>query len=74
MYNAYAVLRWLEISLENVETIFQIFITKLDETKLAKLRRTEMGFVFQFFNLSPYLTLKENIFLPITLFMSYKEK
>ncbi|MCR4661789.1 MAG: ABC transporter ATP-binding protein [Clostridia bacterium] len=42
-------------------------LTKLDETKLAKLRRTEMGFVFQFFNLSPYLTLKENIFLPITL-------
>ena len=42
-------------------------ISNFSEKELAKLRRTEMGFVFQFFNLSPYLTLKENIFLPISL-------
>lgn len=40
---------------------------KLKEKELAKLRRTKLGFVFQFFNLAPYLTVKENILLPIIL-------
>lgn len=42
-------------------------ITKFSEKELAKLRRTDMGFVFQFFNLAPYLTVEENIMLPIIL-------
>ncbi len=42
-------------------------ITKFSEKKLAILRRTKIGFVFQFFNLAPYLTAKENILLPIVL-------
>lgn len=32
--------------------------------QLAKFRRKNIGFVFQFFNLVPELTAKENIFLP----------
>jgi len=39
-------------------------ITKLADTPLTKLRRTHIGFVFQFFNLLPMLTAKENIALP----------
>ncbi|HHT83495.1 MAG: ABC transporter ATP-binding protein [Christensenellales bacterium] len=42
-------------------------ITEMKEDKLAKLRRTKLGFVFQFFNLAPYLTVEENILLPIIL-------
>ena len=39
----------------------------LKEKELSKLRRTKLGFVFQFFNLAPYLTVKENILLPLML-------
>lgn len=42
-------------------------ITVLKESRLAKLRRTKIGFVFQFFNLAPYLTVEENIILPVVL-------
>ncbi len=40
-------------------------ITKKTEKELAVLRRTKLGFIFQFFNLAPYLTAKENIELPL---------
>ena len=39
-------------------------ITTLADTALTKLRRTHIGFVFQFFNLLPTLTAEENIVLP----------
>ena len=42
-------------------------LSNLKEKELAKLRRTEIGFVFQFFNLAPYLNVEENIFLPLVL-------
>lgn len=42
-------------------------ISKMTEKGLAVLRRTKIGFVFQFFNLAPYLTVKENVLLPIIL-------
>lgn len=44
-----------------------IDITKLKEKELAVLRRTKVGFVFQFFNLAPYLNAEENILLPLIL-------
>ena len=44
-----------------------IDICRQKEKKLAQLRRTKFGFVFQFFNLAPYLTAKENIMLPLML-------
>lgn len=37
----------------------------LNGDKRSKIRRESMGFVFQFFNLIPELTVKENILLPI---------
>lgn len=44
-----------------------IDLATLKEKDLAKLRRTKLGFVFQFFNLAPYLTVEENIMLPLML-------
>ncbi|KEI95779.1 peptide ABC transporter ATP-binding protein [Clostridium botulinum A2B7 92] len=42
-------------------------IYALDIDSLAAFRRKRIGFVFQFFNLIPVLTLEENIQLPILL-------
>jgi putative ABC transport system ATP-binding protein len=39
----------------------------LSETELTRLRRRELGFVFQFFNLIPTLTVWENLLLPLQL-------
>ncbi|MCX6819571.1 MAG: ABC transporter ATP-binding protein [Candidatus Aenigmarchaeota archaeon] len=40
-------------------------ISKLNDSKLARLRGRKIGFVFQFFNLYPTLTARENIELPM---------
>jgi putative ABC transport system ATP-binding protein len=40
-------------------------VTGLDDGGLTALRREHIGFVFQFFNLLPMLTAKENILLPL---------
>lgn len=42
-------------------------ISKLKEKKLAKLRRRDIGFVFQFYNLVQNLSVEENIMLPVTM-------
>ena len=42
-------------------------ITTLGDNDLTKLRREHIGFVFQFFNLLPMLTARENIVLPLTI-------
>ncbi|MFU8894803.1 MAG: ABC transporter ATP-binding protein [Gammaproteobacteria bacterium] len=42
-------------------------LSELSEDGLAKLRRREIGFVFQFFNLVPTLTALENLLLPLDL-------
>ncbi len=39
----------------------------LSDAKLTKLRRDQVGFVFQQFNLLPTLTAKENILLPMSI-------
>jgi putative ABC transport system ATP-binding protein len=44
-----------------------IDITGMDDTKLTRLRREHIGFVFQFFNLLPMLSAEENIVLPLTI-------
>ena len=45
--------------------IGEVDITKLKERELTRLRRDQVGFVFQTFNLIPTLTARENITLPI---------
>lgn len=42
-------------------------ITRLSAPRLAALRSSELGFVFQFFRLVPTLNVRENILLPATL-------
>lgn len=42
-------------------------ITQMDPEQLAEFRRCEVGIIYQFFNLVPVLTAKENIELPLML-------
>jgi putative ABC transport system ATP-binding protein len=50
-------------------------ITLLSETELAQWRATNVGFIFQFYNLIPVLTAFENVELPLSLTgLSKKER
>lgn len=42
-------------------------LTALSETERTRFRRRHIGFVFQFFNLIPTLTVGENLLLPLEL-------
>ena len=42
-----------------------IDVGKMPENQLYKMRRDKMGFVFQTFNLLPYLNARENVELPM---------
>ena len=44
-----------------------ININKLNDKQMSKLRRKELGFVFQFYNLVQNLSVEDNIMLPILL-------
>ena len=46
-------------------TIGGVEVTGLDDAGLTALRREHIGFIFQFFNLLPMLTARENILLPL---------
>jgi putative ABC transport system ATP-binding protein len=48
-------------------TIGGVDITTLTETELAAWRATNVGFIFQFYNLIPVLTAFENVELPLLL-------
>ena len=48
-------------------TIAGTAISKLSDSDLTKLRRRNIGFIFQFFNLLPMLTAEENILLPLSI-------
>ena len=45
----------------------ELELTELSEKRLAQLRRREVGFVFQSFNLLPSLTAAQNVVLPLRL-------
>jgi putative ABC transport system ATP-binding protein len=49
-------------------------MTTMQDKQLTELRREQIGFVFQFFNLLPTLTLRENVELPLLLAQSAKGK
>jgi putative ABC transport system ATP-binding protein len=49
------------VFLEETET------SVLDEKRLTMIRRTSIGYVFQFFNLIPTLNVRENIAFPLSL-------
>jgi putative ABC transport system ATP-binding protein len=42
-------------------------ITTLGDNDLTRLRRKHIGFIFQFFNLLPMLTARDNVLLPMTI-------
>src|SRR3954452_18569113 len=42
-------------------------LTRLKDKELTRLRRDDIGFVFQSFNLVPTLTAEENILLPLSI-------
>src|SRR6058998_1729888 len=42
-------------------------ITGMDDDELTLLRRRQLGFIFQFFNLLPMLTAEDNITLPMSI-------
>jgi putative ABC transport system ATP-binding protein len=48
-------------------TIAGTEITGLKDSKLTRLRREHIGFVFQFFNLLPMLDAEENVVLPLSI-------
>jgi putative ABC transport system ATP-binding protein len=50
-----------EVVIDGVE------LGSLDDAELTQLRRDKVGFVFQFFNLLPVLTARENLLLPLSL-------
>jgi putative ABC transport system ATP-binding protein len=61
------ILAGLDAPTEGDVSIAGTDITRLDDTRLTKLRRDHIGFIFQFFNLLPMLTARENILLPLAI-------
>ena len=56
-------------------TIGGVAIEELDESKLARWRSRNVGFIFQFYNLVQVLTARDNVALPLALFsMSAAER
>jgi putative ABC transport system ATP-binding protein len=44
-----------------------VVLGDLDETARTRVRRERIGFVFQAFHILPYLTLRQNVALPLAL-------
>ena len=53
-------------------------LSNIKEKEMSKLRRSKIGFVFQFYNLVPNLSVEDNILLPVILdgkkIKNYKNK
>jgi putative ABC transport system ATP-binding protein len=61
------ILAGLDKPTEGSVTVNGTEITTLNDDALTRLRRDNIGFVFQFFNLLPMLTAKENMLLPMAI-------
>jgi putative ABC transport system ATP-binding protein len=61
------ILAGLDKPTEGTVTIAGTEITTLPDSKLTRLRRAHIGFVFQFFNLLPMLTAEDNVILPLSI-------
>ena len=61
------VISGIDIPDEGIVKIDETDITKLSEKERTLIRRNKIGFIFQFFNLIPTLTVKENLLLPLEL-------
>jgi putative ABC transport system ATP-binding protein len=61
------ILAGLDQPTEGNVTIAGTEITGLADSKLTRLRRAHIGFVFQFFNLLPMLTAEDNVLLPLSI-------
>jgi putative ABC transport system ATP-binding protein len=61
------ILAGLDKPSEGSVSIAGVEITGMNDKQLTRLRRDHIGFVFQFFNLLPMLTAKENILLPLSI-------
>jgi putative ABC transport system ATP-binding protein len=57
-----------KIVIDNVD------IARLPESQLCKIRRDKIGFIFQNFNLLPYLNARENVELAMELAGKFKEQ
>lgn len=54
--------------IDNVEVNFNNKnIQKMSDKEISKLRKKDFGFIFQFYNLLPNLTVSENILFPLEL-------
>jgi len=61
------IMGFLELPDEGEVTLSGKALCKLSDAQRSKLRLETLGFVFQFFNLLPSLTVMENIELPLAL-------
>ena len=61
------ILAGLDEADEGSVAIDGIDLGTLDETARTRLRRERIGFVFQAFHILPYLTLRQNVALPLAL-------
>src|SRR3954464_10543001 len=57
----------LDVPTSGTVTIAGQDVGSLSDSDVTKLRRRNIGFVFQFFNLLPMLTAEENIRLPLSI-------
>lgn len=64
------ILAGLDEADEGSVTVDGTLLAELDETARTRLRRERIGFVFQAFHILPYLTLRQNVALPLALVSS----
>lgn len=61
------ILGGMDFASEGEYSFFGENVTKMNDSNLAKFRRSRIGFVFQFYNLMPSLTAYENVYLASSL-------